>query len=167
MAMRKVGMDAWAEYLALFTQLSEKLSDKPWFREDWQTVVDYLNRENPSGVWFQLIKKHWFDGAIHIETAINNSALQRNTLSLVLHIETSKERHGLSRNDFSRLFLERCGSQIESWPGYSLKPNYAMEPFNVQLAFTGDTLVPIFERELERLQQLGSAIDKTIQDVRK
>jgi hypothetical protein len=85
----------------------------------------------------------------------------------VLHVETSKERHGLSRNDFSKLFLERCGSEIQSWPGYTLKPNYAIEPFNVQLACTRESLVPVLEAELERLQQLGSVIDQTIQDVRK
>ncbi len=73
----------------------------------------------------------------------------------------------MSRNDFSKLFLERCGSEIQSWPGYTLKPNYAIEPFNVQLACTRESLVPVLEAELERLQQLGSVIDQTIQDVRK
>ncbi len=167
MASRKVGADAWAEYLALYKTLSDNLARKSWFTEDWQTVYDYLNRDNPGGVWFQLIKKHWFDGNIHIETWVNNPILERKAVPLVLHIETSKEKDGLSRNDFSKLFLARYGDQIQSWPGYALKPNYALEPFNVQLTFTSETLVSVLETELDRIQQLGPAIDQTIQEVRK
>ena len=76
-------------------------------------------------------------------------------------------KHGISRNDFSRLFLERSGDLIQSWNGYTIKPSYAMEPFNTRVPFTKATLVPALESEFARLQQLGSVIDETIDAVKR
>lgn len=118
-------------------------------------------------MWLQLVREKWFDGAIHLETWINNSVLQNKAVPVVLHVETSMAKHGLSRNDFSRLFLERSGGLIQSWDGYIIKPNYAMEPFNTRLPFSTDTLVCVLETELSRLQQLGTVIDETIDAVKR
>jgi hypothetical protein len=157
----------WSEYLALFEQVGQRLSKKPWFADGWETRVDFLNRANPTGVWMQLVRKNWFDGAIHLETWVRKSVLERGTLTLALHIETSIPKHGLSRNDFTRLFLERCGDLIGTWPGYTVKPNYAMEPFSTQIPFTRETLVPNLEAELERVHELGPAIDAVIAAVKR
>src|SRR5438105_12654627 len=157
----------WSEYLTLFQQLSERLSGKPWFGDGWETRLDYLNRANPTGAWMQLVRENWFDGAIHLETWVRKSVLERGTLTLALHVETSIPKHGLSRNDFTRLFLEQCGDPIRSWPGYTLKPNYAMDPFSAQIPFTRETLVPNLEAEFERVRQLGPAIDAVIAAVRR
>jgi hypothetical protein len=86
---KKLDAEEWAEYLGLYGTLSENLAREEWFANDWQTHFDYLNRENPRGAWFQLVRKNWFDGAIHLETWINNSTLQSGTTPLVLHVETS------------------------------------------------------------------------------
>src|SRR6266581_2636231 len=111
MAARKASAEEWAEYLALYQQLSEQLARQPWFAGGWETRFDYLNRDNPRGVWLQLVRQKWFDGAIHLETWINNTVLQNEAAPVVLHVETSMAKHGLSRNDFSRLFLERSGAR--------------------------------------------------------
>ena len=84
----------------------------------------------------------------------------------MLRVETSIPKHGLSRNDFTRAFLERCGDLIRSWPGYTVKPNYAMEPFSTRVRFTKETLAAVLEAEFRRLQHLGTAIDETIEEVR-
>lgn len=167
MAAKKAGPEEWALYPDLYMELSDRLREKPWFAEGWQTAYSYLNADNPGGVQFRLIKENWFDGAVHFETWVTNAHLERRSCPLVLHIETSKENDGLSRNDFTRVFLARHGAEIQSWPGYTIKPNYALEPFNVRLAFTMDTLVPVLEAELERLRRLVPAIDRTIEETRK
>lgn len=167
MAAKKLTGEEWAEYLALYGKLREQLAREAWFADDWETRLDYLNREAPRGVWLQLVRKSWFDGAIHLETWLNNAVLERQATPVVLHIETSIPQHGISRNDFSRLFLERHGARIQSWPGYQLKPNYALEPFNIQLPFTKQTLASALAAEFSRLQQLGPEIDRTIQEVKR
>src|SRR5579872_6051466 len=103
MATKKATLQEWTDYLALYKELSDSLAQQPWFAEGWETRYDYLNRDDPGGVWLRLIKKHWFDGAVHLETWINNPILERRAIPIVLHIETSKEKHGLSRNEFSKL----------------------------------------------------------------
>jgi hypothetical protein len=167
MAAKKASAEEWAEYLALYQQLRDQLAREPWFADGWETRFDYLNRENPRGVWLQLVRKTWFDGAIHLETWINNSLLQSQEIPVVLHVETSIPKHGISRNDFTKRFLEQVGDQIASWPGYTVKPNYAMEPFNTRVRFTKETLVPVLKAEFSRLQQLGDTIDATIEAVRR
>jgi hypothetical protein len=167
MAARKASAEEWAEYLALYQKLSEQLAQQPWFAEGWETRFDYLNRDDPRRVWLQLVRQKWFDGAIHLETWINNTVLQNEAAPVVLHVETSVPKHGLSRNDFSRLLLERSGDLIQSWNGYTIKPNYAMEPFSTRVPFTRETLVSALEAELSRLQQLGTVIDQTIDDVKR
>ncbi len=167
MAARKASAEEWAEYLALYQQLSEQLARQSWFAGRWETRFDYLNRDNPRGVWLQLVRQKWFDGAIHLETWINNTVLQNEAAPVVLHVETSMAKHGLSRNDFSRLFLERSGDLIQSWNGYTLKPHYAMEPFSTRVPFTRETLVSALQAELSRLHQLGTVIDQTIDDVKR
>ena len=162
MAAKKASADEWTEYLALYQALSDRLARQPWFAGGWETRFEYLNRENPRGVWMQLVRPTWFDGAIHLETWINNSVLENQATPVVLHVETSMAKHGLSRNDFARLLLERSGDLIQSWNGYVVKPNYAMEPFSTRLPFTKETLVPALESEFGRLQQLGTVIDETI-----
>jgi hypothetical protein len=164
---KKLTAEEWGDYLALYEQVSQRLAKQDWFAPDWQTHYDYLNKENPSGVWFQLVRRNWFDAAIHLETALRNSNLESGTFALALHIETSKDKHGISRNDFSKRFLEQVGDRIESWNGYTIKPNYAMEPFKTELSFTRDTLAAVLTQELERLQTLGDIIDETIAAVRK
>ncbi len=164
---KKLSADEWKEYLALYGQVSKHLAGQPWFGRNWETYYDFLNKDNPSGVWFQLVRKNWFDAAIHLETWLRNSNLESGTFVLALHIETSKDKHGISRNDFSKRFLEQAGEQIQSWDGYTLKPNYAMEPFKVELSFTRDSLVEVLSRELERLQTLGDVVDETITAVKK
>jgi hypothetical protein len=164
---KKLSADEWAEYLALYNELSERLAREPWFAEGWETRFDYLDQENPRGVWLQLVRPNWFDGAIRLETWINNPVLERKTMPLVLHVETSIPKHGLSRNDFSRLFLERSGALIQSWPGYAIQPTYAMEPFNVGIPFTKETLVPALATEIDRVQQLGAVTDGSIEDAKR
>jgi hypothetical protein len=102
-----------------------------------------------------------------LETWLNNSTLQSGTTPLVLHVETSIPKHGISRNDFSRRLLEKRGDVIQSWEGYQIKPNYAMEPFSTRIPFTRETLVPALASELARLQQLGDVIDETIAEVKR
>jgi hypothetical protein len=167
MATRKATAVEWAEYLALYQHLSEQLAREPWFANGWQTHFDYLDRDNPRGVWLQLVRKSWFDGAIHLETWVNNSALQSQQTPVVLHVETSIPKHGISRNDFAKRFLEQVGEQIQGWSGYVIKPNYAMEPLNTRVPFTKETLVPALKTEFSRLQQLGDVIDQSIADVRR
>ncbi len=167
MATRKASAEEWAEYLALYQTLSDRLARQEWFAGGWETRFDYLNRESPRGVWLQLVRQNWFDGAIHLETWVNNSVLESKATPVVLHVETSMAKHGISRNDFTRLFLERSGALIQSWDGYLIKPHYAMEPFSTRLAFTKETLVPALESEFTRLQQLGTAIDETIDAVKR
>ena len=89
MAPRKAGPEEWKAYLAIYQELSERLARQPWFSDGWETRFDYLNREDPRGVWLQLVRKNWFDGALHLETWINNSVLQNGSTPLVLHVETS------------------------------------------------------------------------------
>jgi hypothetical protein len=167
MATRKASPEEWQEYLAVYQELSERLARQPWFAEGWETRFNYLNQENPRGVWLQLIRKHWFDGALHLETWVNNSVLEKGATPVVLHVETSIPRDGISRNDFSKRFLERSGALIESWEGYQIKPNYAMEPFSTRLPFAKETLATVLEAELTRLQQLGGVIDETIEAMRR
>jgi hypothetical protein len=167
MAKQKLSAGEWAAYLALYKEVSERLAREPWFKEGWETRFDYLDKENPRGVWLQLVRQNWFDGAIHLETWINNAVLERKTMPLVLHVETSIPKDGISRNDFSRLFLERSGGLIQSWEGYAIKPNYAMEPFSVPIPFTKETLVSALASELARVQQLGPVIDQTIEDTKR
>jgi hypothetical protein len=164
---KKATPEEWAEYLTLYQSLAEQLAREPWFAAGWETRFDYLNPESPRGVWLQLVRKHWFDGAIHLETWIGNPALQSGQTPVVLHVETSIPNHGLSRNDFSKRLLEQVGEQVESWPGYTVKPNYAMEPFNVRVPFTKETLVPALKAAFSRLQQLGDVIDQTIEAVKR
>jgi hypothetical protein len=167
MATRKAGPEEWQEYLAIYQELSDRLARQPWFADGWETRFNYLNQENPRGVWLQLIRKHWFDGALHLETWINNTVLQNGATPVVLHVETSIPRDGISRNDFSKRFLERSGALIQSWDGYEIKPHYAMEPFSTRLPFTKETLAAVLEAEFTRLQQLGTVIDETIEEVRR
>jgi hypothetical protein len=167
MATRKLSVEEWQVYLTIYQELSDQLARQPWFAGGWETRFNYLNRENPRGVWLQLVRQSWFDGAIHLETWINNSVLDSKTVPIVLHVETSIPKHGISRNEFSKLFLERSGDLIGSWPGYTVKPNYAMEPFNTRVPFTQETLSSVLENELSRVQQLGAVIDQTIQDVKR
>jgi hypothetical protein len=159
---KKLSAEAWAEYLALYEEVSQNLAKQDWFANGWQTHYDYLNKDNPSGVWFQLVRKNWFDAAIHLETWLRNSNLESGTFTLALHVETSKDKHGISRKDFSKRFLEQVGDRIESWDGYSIKPKHAMEPFKTELSFTKNTLAAVLAQELERLQTLGDVIDETI-----
>jgi hypothetical protein len=42
-----------------------------------------------------------------------------------------------------------------------------MEPFNTRVPFTKETLVPALAAELTKLQQLGDAIDQTIEAVKR
>lgn len=167
MAAQKATAEEWAEYLELYQKLSDRLARQPWFTGGWEARFDYLNRDNPRGVWLQLVRPTWFDGAIHLETWLMNSVLQNKTAPVVLHVETSMAKHGLNRNDFSRLFLERSGDLIQGWDGYTVKPHYAMEPFSARVPFTRETLVSVLEAEFSRLQQLGLTIDQTIEEVRR
>ena len=167
METRNAGPEEWQEYLAIYQELSDQLARQPWFTEGWETRFDYLNQENPRGVWLQLVRKNWFDGALHLETWINNSVLQNGTTPVVLHVETSIPKHGISRNDFSKRFLERSGELIQSWDSYQIKPNYAMEPFSTRLPFTKESLAAGLETEFTRLQSLGEVIDETIEEVRR
>jgi hypothetical protein len=167
MAARKASPEEWQVYLAIYQEVSDRLARQPWFSDGWETRFNYLNRENPRGVWLQLIRKHWFDGALHLETWINNTVLQNGATPVVLHVETSIPRDGINRNDFSKRFLERSGELIQSWDGYEIKPNYAMEPFSTRLPFTKATLAAVLEAEFARLQQLGTVIDATIEEVRR
>jgi hypothetical protein len=166
-AAKKASAEEWADYLALYRKLSEQLAREAWFANGWETRFDYLDRNNPRGVWLQLVRKNWFDGAIHLETWINNSVLQSGTTPVVLHIETSIPNHGISRNDFSKRFLEQAGDTVQSWPGYTVKPNYAMEPISTRVPFTKETLVAALKAEFTRLQQLGDIIDQTIEAVKR
>ena len=167
MAARKAGPEEWKQYLAIYQELSERLARQPWFADGWETRFDYLNRENPRGVWLQLVRKSWFDGAIHLETWVNNSVLESKATPVVLHVETSIPKHGISRNDFSKRLLERSGELIQRWEGYQIKPHYAMEPFSTRLPCTHETLAAGLEAEFARLQQLGSVIDDTIDEVKR
>jgi hypothetical protein len=164
---KKLSAADWADYLALYQQLNDRLGAQTWFSQgNWQIHFDYLNKENPSGVWLQLVRKNWFDAALHIETWLRNAQVESCTLTVALHIETSKEKHGISRNDFSKRLLEKEGVRIAGWPGYQINPSYAMEPLKAQVAFTRESLVDVLERELTRLQTLGDTIDETIAAVR-
>jgi hypothetical protein len=167
MATKKASAEEWSEYLSLYRALGDSLAREAWFGEAWETRCDFLNPEAPRGVWLQLVRKNWFDGAIHLETWLSNPVLERKATPVVLHIETSIPKHGISRNDFTKRFLERVGDEIRSWEGYVVKPNYAMEPFSVQVPFTKETLVPALEAEFSRLQQLGDVIDETIDEVKR
>ncbi|HET6382116.1 MAG TPA: hypothetical protein VFJ58_01890 [Armatimonadota bacterium] len=167
MPPKKLSPEQWGEYLKLYEDVSAELQKKPWFEEDWQTRKNYLNKSNPSGAWMQLIRDNWFDGNIHIETWLRNSNLDEQRFPLVLHIETSIPKHGLSRNDFTRVFLERARGIVESWDGYVIKPDYAMEPISARVPFTKETLVPALVGELERFQTLGTLIDQTIKEVKR
>jgi hypothetical protein len=84
LAAKKLTGEEWEEYLALYGKLSEQLSREHWFADGWQTHFDYLNRENPRGVWLELVRTSWFDGAIHLETWVNNAVLERKHTPLVV-----------------------------------------------------------------------------------
>jgi hypothetical protein len=168
MAAKKLTKAEWEEYLAQFNVVCERLEAQAWFAEGgWQTVGDLLgDKENPRGVWMGLIKPHWFNGNLHIETWLNQSVLEAKALPVVLHVETSEARDGVNRNRFSKLFLERAQATVEGWDGWTVKPTYAQEPISTRAPFTKETLPEVLERELTHLQTLGAIIDQTIDDTR-
>ncbi|MCA1595135.1 MAG: hypothetical protein LC772_01735 [Chloroflexi bacterium] len=167
MAAKKLKPEDWAAYLALYREVDGRLRVLPWFVDGWETKIDYLNPEKPRGAWMDLIRADWFDGAIHLETWVNQGRLEIGTSPVVLHFETVKDKHGVNRNGLAAYLLERKGTEIREWEGYTVRADYSQEPVRTTVPCSRETLVESLEREFTRLHTLGAVIDEAIAAQRK
>ena len=156
----------WEEYLSLFQEAGQQLSQTQWFRESWEIHTGYMiNGETPRGVAFRLAKPEWFDGAIHLESWLSNADLKRGTVPVALHVETSHGKTGLNKNQFVKLLLEQSADLIRSWEGYAVKEKYAAEPLRRNVPFDKTNLVPQMVAEYNQLQQLERIINRIIKEL--
>jgi len=162
MAAKKLKPEEWAAYLELYSEVNRRLRAQLWFADGWETKIDYLNPDKPRGVWMDLIRKDWFDGAIHLESWVNQGRLEIGTSPVALHFETVKDRHGVNRNALAAYLLERKGQEVREWEGYTVRSDYSQEPIRTTVACNRETLVENLEREFVRLHTLGAVIDEAI-----
>lgn len=135
-----------------FRNIEKSLKQSNWFNDDWEIY----NR----GVYLQLYKSNWHNshqGGIHFETHIESREVKQKEFPISMHVEEDCP----SQNKFIDTFLSLEKERIQNWKGYKLGTGYIV--CKRTLPLNSKNLEQRILEELNRLRQLETSIDKTLQ----
>ena len=155
-------LQPYDEYLR---QLEKALKTAPAFDERWQTEVSFYPAEGKANnVSIKLYKSGWFNDisdGIHFETWFGKADIKRQAFPIALHVEASKDKTGLQRGVFNQHVLDKAGTMIAKWEGYTTSPK-SYQLIIARLPYEPETLVSRLETEYRRMMSLADIIDEAI-----
>ncbi|PTX95850.1 hypothetical protein DB345_08530 [Spartobacteria bacterium LR76] len=149
----------YQEYMDMLRKLSCNLTSQPWFAEaPWFVSKGIYAR----GISLQLAQIHWHNHegqGIHLETWIDADAVARKEVFLVMHVEP----HVPNRAAFNEKFWRLAQGKLQSWEGFQLNENNAMELWKkrVPLSKTATALTEEFNRVKDLAPEIDRALKKS------
>ena len=151
-------VEVYQEHMDVLRKLSSNLTSQRWFSSSpWFISKGIYAR----GIGLQMAKTHWYNHegqGIHLETWIDEDAMSRREVAVVMHVEP----HVPNRAKFNETFWSLAKSKIERWEGYEIKEGNLMELWRKSVPFVKSKAASTLTEEFLRIKDLGEDIDTAL-----
>ena len=153
-----------------YKQVENALKAKAWFKKDgWQVSTHPFPEKKPTGITFQVFKKHWFNAdshGIHIESHLDYNPKKQQKAYLTIHLLHEEKIPGtkIKRIALTKPIIDEVYTTVAEWPNYKFRVGkYGQQPFTLILDGSSSKFETELEKEVTRLCKLfGPLIDKTL-----
>jgi hypothetical protein len=144
------------DFVAIYEKLKVHFEDSKWFKEEsWRCSV----AEGQDKCSLLLDKPLWDEHQVYFVTWVAEHELKRNNIKVALVVEDEL----LGRKEFVKS-LEQGFQIITNGWGYALRPQKRLILCKKISPLDKNTLFTTVEDEFSKLKQLGTIVDKTIEE---